>query len=108
MRTFYGWYEKSALEKFDGSIVCYHWTEERYRRYDDNVEMVFNFPVVREGQITPPDFSRRAICFAGGISPQWCHKEILIALSRIDNVTYELAGRLSGEYETCLQHMDAW
>ena len=108
VRTFYGWYEKYALEKFDGSIVCYHWTEERYRRYVDNVEMVLNFPVVREGQITPPDFSRRAICFAGGISPQWCHKEILIALSRIDNVTYELAGRLSGEYGNSLQHMDAW
>ena len=39
----------------------------RYRRYVDNVEMVLNFPVVREGQITPPDF-REELYVSGGIS----------------------------------------
>lgn len=108
VRTVYGWYEQYALKQFNGSIVCYHWTEERYRRYCDNVEMVLNFPIVHDELPGPPDSSRRAVCFAGGISSQWCHKEVLLALSKIDNVTYELAGKLSGEYGDSLQCLDAW
>lgn len=108
VRTIYGCYEKHALKRIDGAIVCYHWTEERYRRYCRNVQMVLNFPIVHDEQISKPDFSRRAVCFAGGISPQWCHKEILLALSSLDNVKYELAGRLSGEYSKSLQQMDSW
>jgi len=102
-------YEKYIITKLDGTIVCYHWTKERFIKYCKNVKMVLNFPIVDENSSLPHiNFDNRAISFAGGISPQWCHKEILEAISSISNLTYKLAGKLGGEYGDELQNMEEW
>lgn len=109
VKTLYSIYEMSVVKKLDGAIVCYHWTEERFSKYCNNVMMVLNYPIVDDSFKLPSiNFEKRAVSFAGGISPQWCHKEILCALSRVPNVTYELAGKLIGEYGSELQKMKEW
>ena len=95
VKFFYGLYEEYSIKKVNGAIVCYHWTEDRYKRYSNNVKMVLNFPIVETPFDSQKiDYNKRAVCFAGGISRQWCHKEIIEALSRLDGVNYELAGRI--------------
>lgn len=102
-------YEAYALKRFDGAVTCYHWTEARYRKYCDNVELIFNFPIVKADVIRQNvEHSKRAVCFAGVIISDWCHKEILQALSELKNVKYELAGRSEGDYFKELKAMEAW
>ncbi len=109
VKLFYKLYESYVLKKIDGAIVCYHWTRDRYNKYLSNVEMVLNFPIVEENIKLPKlAFDKRAISFAGGISSQWCHKQIIMSLEKTDNVRYELAGKLVGEYQNELMELDGW
>ncbi|NLK93515.1 MAG: glycosyltransferase family 4 protein [Bacteroidales bacterium] len=109
VKYLYKVYEKHIIKKIDGAVVCYHWTEERYRGYLDKVRMILNFPVVKdEILLRETDHTKRAVSFAGGISSQWCHKEILQAIGKLDNVRYELAGKLKGKYGEDLQLMEEW
>lgn len=102
-------YEEYIVKKLDGAVVCYHWTADRFNKYCENVMMVLNFPIVDDSKNIPQmKFDKRAISFAGGISPQWCHKEILKSLLDVPNVTYELAGKLGGVYGSELQQMEEW
>lgn len=102
-------FEAYAIRRFDGAVTCYHWTEKRYRNYCKNIAMVFNFPIVEVGQELPlREFSKRAVCFAGVIIQDWCHKEILQALAELKNVQYELAGRSEGGYFNELKTMTGW
>lgn len=101
-------YEEKVISKIDGAIVCYHWTEERYQRLNSMTRMILNFPILTDEKTDIKSIGSRAIAFAGGISPQWCHKEIIIALSNLNNVKYELAGRIVGDYGSELQKPDGW
>ena len=101
-------YEEKVISKIDGAIVCYHWTEERYQRLNSMTRMILNFPILTDEKTDIKSIGSRAIAFAGGISPQWCHKEIIIALSNLKNVKYELAGKMVGTYGEELQELDGW
>jgi len=101
-------YEKKVIGKIDGAIVCYHWTEERYQKVNSKTSMVLNFPILDDKEYNIDNMDSRAIAFAGGISPQWCHKDIIIALNKLNNVKYELAGRMVGDYSIELQNLDGW
>lgn len=92
-------YEHDVISMADGAVVCYHWTQDRYVKCNDNVEMVLNFPVVRD-DYKPAEisFDENAIGYAGGISEQWCHEDIMEALKILDGVKYKLAGNLTGPY----------
>lgn len=104
----FSYYEKKIIGKIDGAIVCYHWTEDRYRKLNKNVEMILNFPILIDEDISLPRYGSRKISFAGGISKQWCHKEIIISIRNLECVEYELAGKMVGEYSEELQKLDGW
>lgn len=102
-------FERHVIKNIDGAVVCYHWTEERYKKISKNVSMILNFPILDNTQSLPSiNFGKPAVSFAGGISSQWCHKEILKAIGKIPNVKYELAGKLGGNYGLELQQMEEW
>lgn len=101
-------YESKIIKAIDGAIVCYPWTEERYRNLNRNVKMVLNFPILKEKNIEIKYKTSRKIAFAGGISKQWSHKEIIEALTILKNVQYELAGKLIGNYGKELKSMGGW
>lgn len=101
-------YEKKVVGKIDGAIVCYHWTEERYQKVNNKTSMVLNFPILDDKEYNIGNMNSRSIAFAGGISPQWCHKDIIIALGKLNNVKYQLAGRMVGDYSKELQNLDGW
>lgn len=102
-------YEKYACRSFDGVVACYHWTQERLKKYCEKTILVFNFPIVNETDKFPTiDYHRKALAFAGNISAQWHFKNLLLALSKLDNVCLELAGSIDSSYGRDLQSMDEW
>ncbi len=106
---FFGIYEGRIIRLLDAAIVCYPWTEERYRTYNREVEMILNFPILRSDEERPqPDYTRRAVAFAGAISRQWKHEVVIQAVEQIPDSTYHLAGRLIGKYGEELQSLPGW
>lgn len=110
---FYEFYEKNICKIIDGVIVCYHWTEDRLARYSDNLKMILNYPLIDSplGNSLLKDSNiirERNICFAGGISSQWCHEEIIRSIKNLKGVRYKLAGQISCNYKKDLEKMENW
>lgn len=110
IQTLYKQLEEKVIRKIDGAVVCYHWTYDRYKIINDNVEMILNYPIVESGtgnirEWKPNEFR---ICFAGGVTSQWCHKEIIQAIQCISGVYYELAGQATPEYLAELRRLEGW
>lgn len=101
-------YEKKVIGAIDAAVVCYHWTEDRYNEINENVKMILNFPILEDENTVIERSNLRKISFAGGISRQWCHKEIIEAIDSLEDVEYELAGRLSGAYGEELKNLEGW
>ena len=100
-------YEGYIIKKVDGAITCYDLTFERYTKYNKNVKMILNFPViVSTRNILKNSFESNNIAYAGGISEQWCHEEILKALDKVKKVKYILAGSLDSNYGNRLKSSD--
>jgi glycosyltransferase involved in cell wall biosynthesis len=88
----YSVYEYYNCKKFDGLILCYHWTQERLNKACKNNQLVFNFPILKEEIVKREDVVGTAICYAGLFSRMWYIENILTALIEIDGVQFNLAG----------------
>ena len=105
----YAKYEYSMAKYADGVLCCYHWTKERLELACQNMELVFNFPVL------PETLPRRAInksdeitiAYAGLISPIWNFETLINALP-LANAKLNLAGWASAEYLSKLKQLPGW
>ncbi|MFA9192788.1 glycosyltransferase [Flavobacterium sp. FBOR7N2.3] len=89
----YSVYEYYNCKKFDGLILCYHWTQERLSKACKNNQLVFNFPILKEeNTVLREDIIGKSICYAGLISRMWYIENILTALIQLDGVQFNLAG----------------
>jgi len=94
----YGVYSHSVMRRVTGIITVTPNIVEKYRKYNANVAMVTNYPVVNtksEEWVNTETFvgKDRYVFFAGGISEQWCHENITKAVNKLENVTYIFAGK---------------
>lgn len=87
----YNKYEKKCAKKFDYLITVTPNCTNDFKKKNSNVEMITNFPIVNN-EYLKPEFKENNICFAGGISEQWCHDFILSVISEINDCNYILAG----------------
>lgn len=102
-------YELHVVKKLDAAIVCYHWTEERYSKIINNVKLIFNFPIVNETIKSCYNSENRSISYAGGISKQWCHEDLIKSLKLCNSkIKYTLAGDINDSYGKQLQESDGW
>ncbi|MFV5688864.1 glycosyltransferase [Flavobacterium sp. ZT3R25] len=85
-------YEYYHCKKFDGLILCYHWTQERLNKACKNNQLVFNFPILKEDIVNREDVVGTSICYAGLFSRMWYIENILTALIQIDDIQFNLAG----------------
>jgi len=100
-------YEKDSLRSYDAAISVTPHVVERLLKINPNTVMVTNYPIVDfESNISKKP--NNSICFAGGISDQWCHDKIIKALEKIDDVEYILAGVGTKEYMDLLQSLPGW
>lgn len=105
----YSFYEFHKCKKFDGLILCYHWTQDRLKKACQNNQLVFNFPILKENTLKSDTRPEPSICYAGLFSRMWYIDNILTALIQIDNIQFNLAGNAADEpYLMKLKSNEGW
>ena len=108
---FYKKYEERIVKKLDGAIACYHQTKERYDNYIENVDLVFNFPIItnHNPKISTISENKNVIGYAGQIAEQWSHHFLIQSFEYTkNNVKYLLAGSADEEYLRILKGHKRW
>lgn len=101
-------YEKNKAKKYDALITVTPKFVDRLSQINPNTIMITNYPIFREKYRIDNSTKKRAICFAGGITPQWHHENIIKAIEKIEDIEYILAGSGSQEYINQLQTLEGW
>ncbi|MFA9375911.1 MAG: glycosyltransferase family 4 protein [Lachnotalea sp.] len=101
-------YEKDKAKEFDALITVTPKFVERLEKINPNTVMITNYPILEEKEEKVDSKKKRAICFAGGISPQWNHENIISAIEGIDDIEYLLAGSGTEEYLEELKKLEGW
>jgi glycosyltransferase involved in cell wall biosynthesis len=106
----YSIYEFQQCKKFDGLILCYHWTQERLNNACKNNQLIFNFPIVK---LNLPELNDRpgfnsAVCYAGLFSEMWNIENIINALTKLKNVQFNLAGHGSDSIMQKFKRNEGW
>lgn len=103
-------FEFYYCKKFDGLILCYHWTQDRLSKACGNNQLVFNFPILKEEKtVIREDVIGTSICYAGLFSRMWYIENILTALIQLDGVQFNLAGNpADGSYLSSLKSNEGW
>lgn len=103
----YKLYETSICKKLDAIITVSPHITEYYKKMNSATVQVANYPAVTKMEYVP-DFSEKKIGFAGGITPQWMHENILKALEQVPECGYILCGRCTPSYMEQLQALPGW
>lgn len=106
--SIYSNYEKNKAKRFDALITVTPKFVERLKMVNSNTVMITNYPIVKEENGNHNMPKKKAICFAGGISPQWNHENIIKAIESIEDVEYILAGSGPNEYLDKLKSLEGW
>lgn len=104
----YSKYEKQCTKKFDALIAATPKVVEQLQKTNPKTAMVTNFPILDIYKEKKPTLKKRAICFAGGISPQWKHENIITAIGNLEDAEYILAGRGDPNYIEKLTKLPGW
>ena len=103
----YSIYEKFSLKNYDAVISVTPHIVERLSKINPNTVMITNYPIIKSNNIVYSKGSNN-ICFAGGVTEQYHHENIISAIEHIDDVKYILAGSSTGEYVTRLKSLPGW
>ena len=106
----YSIYEFQQCKKFDGLILCYHWTQERLNKACKNNQLIFNFPIIKDNLLELNDSSSysTAVCYAGLFSEMWNIENIISALTKLENVQFNLAGHGSDSILEKFKRNEGW
>lgn len=97
-----------VLRKVDAIIIVSPQMKTIYEKYNSNISLIPNFPIVQGGENEKTNVAKKRLFFAGGISEQWCHKEIIKAIDKIDGVEYYLFGSGENNYIDELKALSGW
>lgn len=101
-------YEAHWARCFDALITVTPAFVDRLKTVNPETYLVTNYPILYTDDQLIPKHKERAICFAGGISEQWNHVNIVKAIETIPDVTYHLAGSCSPTYLNQLKGLEGW
>lgn len=102
-------YEKYACKHFDGTVCCYHWTLNRLEKYCNNIQMVFNFPILEDNFLCHKKTNNiNTFVYAGLVSDIWNHDVLINALNILKNAKYLLAGPIENDYFDELKSLEGW
>lgn len=99
--------EKWVVKRIDGVICTRDSVLYRLYNLNENIEVINNFPITSYSPEIP-NKRERAICFAGAIVSNYQHKEIIEAISEIDDIKYLLAGPINDKYLSILKNTKGW
>lgn len=106
--AFYKKYEKNNSRNFDGLITVTPKFVEYLKQINPNTVMITNYPVLKSKVANSEIEKNKSICFAGGISPQWNHENIINAIDLLSDVEYVLAGSGLFSYIEKLKKLPGW
>lgn len=109
-KLYYKSLQSKVLPQIDGIIVVSPQMVDTYKKYNDNIALVTNYPIVQKklGNEQNREVVKGRFIFAGGISEQWSHREIINAIENIDGVEYYLFGSADDEYLNELTKLNGW
>lgn len=103
----YSVYEFRICHQLDGVITVSPHIVDYFRKANPNTVQVANYPTVSEEAIQP-SFLEKRVGFAGGVTGQWMHENILTALAQIPDCRYTLCGPCGTDYLQRLQALPSW
>lgn len=98
----YGIIEKRILKMMSAVISVTPHIVDRLSTINAKTYMVTNYPIVKPKKLVKKGDSEGCyyICFAGGLSRQWCHHNVIRALENINGVKYLVAGKNNAYFES--------
>jgi len=103
----YAFYEKQMLRHYDALVSVTPIIIDRLKKINVNTFQITNFPFIENYSIDTREWDD-SICFAGTISSERLHHNILKALQDVPNVKYRLAGWGADTYFAELKKYSAW
>ncbi|HZK27887.1 MAG TPA: glycosyltransferase, partial [Thermoclostridium sp.] len=80
-------YEKKIVKNLAALVSVTPQIVEKLKCSNPNTVMITNYPILRnKEENTKNRYRGKNICFAGGISPQWNHENIIKAIESIEGV----------------------
>ena len=109
-RKYFEILQKKIMPKLDGIIIVTPQMRELYEKYNDNIALIANYPFLSKSTDSEPkdDVVQNRFIFAGGVTPQWSHKEIIQAIEEIEDVKYYIYGPADEQYLSELKELKGW
>lgn len=102
-------YQNKVLSKIDAVISVTPHLVDQLKKVNDNTVMITNYPIINNDFSCNDSFERVFdLCFAGGISKQWSHNNIIKSMENIDTCNYVLCGSGDRDYIDELMQLSAW
>lgn len=105
LSLYYKILEKYALARYDAVISVTPTIVEKLRLINKNTYQVTNYPIYKE--IEDKRKWGDSICFAGLVSPNWMHTNIINSLDGLE-IKYKLAGPVTENYLNFLKGLVNW
>lgn len=103
----YGVYEKKCFKKFDAVITVTPAVTDRVKKYQPNVIMIMNTPIITDE--IHPTFDKRQIIFPGLVAKLWKLEVSINALNSIENSKFIICACSSDEeYLKSLKKLAGW
>lgn len=99
-------YQNHVLKRIDAVIYVTLSQREKLETVNPNAVMITNYPIIESMEESPVYSGNRTICFAGGISEQWMHENIIKAAAN-KGIKYILCGRET-TYLSYLKTLPEW
>lgn len=111
LRKFVTWgyiqFESRVCRQLDAVISATPHVTTHFSSVNSHSILVTNYPILTLNT-QMPDFQRKTLIFAGGISPQWNHHVIIKALELLPDCEYLLYGWGEDSYLHELQSLPGW
>lgn len=102
-------YASKKVGKLDGVISVSPHIVEKLSKWNNNALLVTNYPVLLP---VPACDSKKNdkpyVFFAGGVTEQWMHEQIIQAVNKVEDIDYIFAGPSSDQYIDRLSKVDGW
>lgn len=98
----------NACKTFDAVISVDPEICRRYKRVNENVVLVANFPVLQEAEHKKSK-EYNTIAFAGGVTDQWNHIAVIKSFEMLEQkVEYVICGAVQEEYLEKMEALPRW
>lgn len=97
--------EKFVLKKIDAVVTVTTKIMDRIKKINKNTILITNYPILNNNY--GRKHNGKTLCFAGGISKQWMHNNVIEAIKDLD-VKYIIAGNNNSSYFESLKTLDGF